>query len=229
LEIINEINQDASKESYYENNSIINKLNKNPENNQNKTLNDAGISNKSQDSLRAKEQPNKNKIEEVFPNTAAEIKNKASNILNNKENGFDHNADKNDNLNLNINKHVANNTNINNNNNDSLNDIVSNDFIKINNKSNNSNFNLMSNYNSENVGESPDPNMNLNNQFNNMSEIHKNYASHQGFRSNQPAQTRLKKPQGAKEERWKSIKITSIIAERVLLSNQEGINLIEVL
>jgi len=229
LEIIKEINQDVSKESYYENNSITNKLNKNPKNNQNKTLDDAGISNKSQDSLRAKEQQNKNKIEEVLPNNEAEIKNKASNIVNNKENGFDNNADKNDNLNLNINKHFYNNTNINNNNNDSLNAFVSHDFIKNNNKSNNSNFNLMSNYNSENVGESPDPNMNLNNKFNNMSEIHKNYASCQGFRSNQPVQTRLKKPQGAKEEKWKSIKITSIIAERVLLSNQEGINLTEAL
>ena len=83
---------------------------------------------------------------------------------------------------------------------------------------------MTSNYDSENIDSQINPQMiNLNNPPNNIKEdMQKNYSSYQGYKSNQPMQTRNKKQQGAKEERWKNIKITSIVAERVLLSNQEG-------
>lgn len=197
LEIINEINADVSKESFNETYTIANKLNKNPESSESKAINEAGININSQNL-------NQQKIQNQILNVEAENKNENLNVVNSNENGFENAAF--DDYNL-IRKN-------NNNNSKSV---------------DNSTLNMMRNYNSENI-ESLNNNQklgNLNNQLNNNNnngkeDMHMNYSSYQGYRSNQPMQTRVKKPQGAKEERWKNIKITNIIAERVLLSNQEG-------
>jgi len=195
LEIINEINADVSKESYYEGNTVANKLNKISESNEIKVPN---ASNFSEVSPNLMQQQGKNQI----LNIEAELKNNNSNIVNTNEYAFDNTAPNINNINEN--------SRFNNNNNSK--------------SINNSTINLMSNYNSENIdSQNNNQMMNSNNPSNIVREdIHRNYSSYQGYKSNQPMQNRNKKSQGAKEERWKNIKITSIVAERIILSNQEG-------
>lgn len=216
LEIINENNADASKESFYEGNSITNKLIQKQENEEKQNSSETVDLNKNPDFSNINEQINQNlnkinAMNNVEIDKDNKINGNVSNLIDSKENAFDNTVEINENKF--DNSHNPNNSNFN------YKANVNNDFNNNynNNKSINSGFNMMSNYNSENVAESQ------NNQINNLSEMQKNYGSYQGFRSNQPVQTRFKKPQGAKEERWKSIKITSIVSERILLSNQEGI------
>lgn len=197
LEIINEINADVSKESFYEGNAVARKLNKNPEISEIKALNDSNHRDKGSN-LNQQQGKNENL------NVEGELKNNNFDIVNTNENAFENTA-------ANINNNEKNRFNNNNNSN----------FI------NSSGFNIMSNYHSENIESQNNPQMinhiNDNNHFNSTKEdIQKNYSSHQGYRTNQPMQTRIKKPQGSKEERWKNIKIMNIVAERVLLSNQDG-------
>ncbi len=130
LEIINEINADASKESFYESSNIANKLNKNTDSIEVKAVSLAGISEKSS---YLNQQQAQNKI----LNFDAEINNNdRQNISIINENVFDNIAavnNQNDRL-------LENNlNNINNNNNNNI-------IIK---KIDNSASNMMNNYNSE--------------------------------------------------------------------------------
>lgn len=173
LEIINENNADASKESFYENISITKKLNNHPESNEIKAANEAGFSYQSTNI-------NQQAVQNQLLNVDAEIKK----IDNSIENGFYNSAiDNSNNENTRLN-----------------NDFDSNKNSK---SIDNSGLNIMSNYNSENIENQNIPKMNnINHQLNNnlKEDINKNYSSYQGYKSNQPMQQELKSCKGQKKK-----------------------------
>lgn len=94
-----------------------------------------------------------------------------------------------------------------------------------NNAYDNSNNNQIKGFKSNDFSNSHKENSNNNSNLV-IKENQKNYSSYQGYKINQPTQTRnVKKNFINKEEKWKSLKINSIIPERVLLSHQEGNNI----
>jgi len=206
LEIINEINGDVSKESFYESSSIANKMNKINENVDNKLQNDSAtginsntVSNIRNNNIKIQEYNTSPENNQIL-NIDAEINNindkKELNLNTNEDQKFSHNYGT---TNNDFNKGSA-------------------DFI--NNKKNAGILN-----NNLEGKELINEQANLND--NEVSDLYKsNNNSYQGMKNNQPSQTRNKRPQGAKEERWKNIKITSIISEKAILSNQEGIKFI---
>ncbi len=214
LEIINELNADASKESFFDNSSMANKL-KNSENTEVK-INNVTDNNNNNNNINSFIKNYKNQ------NTEIEETNKSNNILNVdsefKKNTIINNISYKSNEKdlFSLNKNNVDNSNPNE-------DIFTNKDLS-------NNFDSK-NYYSENI-EIPSKDLNtenensvnnMNNNYNKINDMYKNYSSFNGNKNNQPTQTRNKKYIGSKEEKWKNMKITSIVAERILLSQQEGI------
>lgn len=203
LEIINELNADASKESFYDSSSFANKI-KNQENPEIKIHNEVSINNINNNQP---SHPNNFNEETNKINHVLKVESELHNNINNHNHAFDNSTDKENNMNDYKDNNIFNHGIIGDNNN------LRNNFDS-------------KNYNSENI-EIPMRELHMNDDANNnqknLNDMQKNYSSHQINKNNQPTQTRNKKSLGTKEERWKNIKITSIVAERILLSNQEGI------
>ncbi len=203
LEIINEINADATRESFYENSSNINKNLKNLIEDSNKEF--EGSNNYFKKNVKFKDNEINNDMNNQFTRDYSSNQYIYKKKIENED--FDHSD-------LYLSNFLENNKNLE-------------EFLEQKNLE-------YENYNSERIlkknNETKLFNQNIQfkeiNIYNINKSLNKYYSSFQGYKNNQPSQTKIKKPQGIKEDRWKSIHVTNIVSARILLSKQEGIDII---